>query len=297
MRPEHEFLAGLLPRLQGLEDGVVVPPGDDCAALRWSSGELLLLAVDQLIEGVHYYPDTDPALAGRKLLARNLSDIAAMGGRPLWALSALTFPADRTDAWTDAFVDGMLALADECGVRIIGGDVAAGPTANASLTIAGRVADEHICRRDAAKDGDVLLATGAFGGSLSSGRHLSFPPRLAEGAWLAEEGWTRCMIDVSDGLLTDLRRICVASGLSVVLEEASVPTHVPLPEALTDGEDYELLLTVSASSLEPVLAAWPFATALTPIGRFREGPACEVRNSAGATLRAGGFQHFAGAHS
>jgi thiamine-monophosphate kinase len=292
MRPEHEFLAGLLPRLQGQADGVVLPPGDDCAALRWAPGELLLLAVDQLIEGVHYYPETAPALAGRKLLARNLSDIAAMGGRPLWALSALTFPADRPDAWTDAFVDGMLALADECGVRIIGGDVAAGPTAAASLTIAGRVADAHLCRRDTAQDGNLLMATGAFGGSLPSDRHLTFSPRLAEGAWLAENGWTRCMIDVSDGLLADLGQLCRASGLGAILDESTVPTHVPLPAALTDGEDYELLFAISASQLESLLAAWPFATPLTHIGQFVADSACEIRKPDGSRFAENGYQHF-----
>jgi thiamine-monophosphate kinase len=294
MRPEHEFLAGLLPRLQGLGDGVVLPPGDDCAALRWGPDELLLLAVDQLIEGVHYYPDTDPRLAGRKLLARNLSDIAAMGGRPLWALAALTFPPDRPDAWTDAFVEGMLALADACGVRIIGGDVAAGPTACASLTIAGRVADAHLCRRDAAQDGDLLLATGAFGGSLASGRHLSFAPRLAEGAWLAEGGWTRCMIDVSDGLLTDLGQICAASGLGAVLDDRALLTHVPLPAALLDGEDYELLLAVPAGSLQPLLAAWPFNTPITAIGHFHADADCAVRKPDGAEFAGSGFEHFVG---
>ena len=293
MRPEQNFLADLLPRLGPADDAVILPPGDDCAALRWAPGELLLLAVDQLIEGIHYYPDTDPSLAGRKLLARNLSDIAAMGGRPLWALPALSFPAGRPDAWTDAFMDGMLTLAQDCGVRIIGGDLAAGPVAAGSLTIAGRVEDAHLCRRDAAQAGDLLLATGAFGGSLESGRHLSFCPRLAEGAWLAEGGWTRCMIDVSDGLLTDLRRLCVASGLGAILDPAAIPTHdVPLAAALSDGEDYELLIAISASQLEALQSAWPFATPISVIGAFAEAGDCEVRSPEGKLFERAGFEHF-----
>jgi thiamine-monophosphate kinase len=292
MRAEQDFLADLLPRLGGADESIVLPPGDDCAALRWAPGELLLLAVDQLVEGVHYYPDTDPALAGRKLLARNLSDIAAMGGRPLWALAALAFPADRPDAWVEAFVDGMLALAEARGVRIIGGDVAAAPLATGSLTIVGRVRDEHLCRRDAAAAGDLLLATGSFGDSLASNRHLTFEPRLAEGAWLAEGGWTHCMIDISDGLLTDLRRLCKASALGAVLDPLAIPANGSLAGALSDGEDYELLFAISADRLGALQASWPFATPLTPLGTFVADSACKVRKPDGEAYGHTGFEHF-----
>lgn len=297
---EDAFLAELLPRL-GRD--IPVPPGDDCAAIPWRDGELLLLATDQVAADVHYYgPDaampTPPELAGRKLLARNLSDIAAMAGRPTFALLTLAAPCDVDAGWLRRFTDGVLALAAEHEVALIGGDVSSAGDHVATLTILGTVAADRVCRRDAAQAGDRVVVTGALGGSFASGRHLSFEPRLAEARWLAEQG-VRCLIDISDGLLTDLQRICAASALQARIEEAAIPRHTgcDLAQALADGEDYELLAAVPADTWDELHAAWPFAAGLTAIGRFQptgDGPG--IRSSDGADLasRAGpGFRHFA----
>lgn len=270
---EDTFLAALLPRL-ATGDAIVVPAGDDCAAIEWTDDRLLLLAVDQVAAGIHYQPDCDPALAGRKLLARNLSDIAAMGGRPIYALLALAVQQDCDAAWAEVFADGVLELADTCDVKLIGGDVSAAGSAVASLTIIGDVATGEVCRRSGASATDRLLVTGCFGGSLPTGHHFHFTPRTAEGQWLAAHGVVAAMIDASDGLLKDLGRLCAASGVGAVVDEAAIPLTcidnepVDLSAAWLDGEDYELLLAVPAADVAGVLRDWPFETALTDIGEF-----------------------------
>ena len=277
---EDAFLRALLPRLAG-DPALVVPPGDDCAALAGGRDELLLVAVDQVADDVHYYGPaaavpTSPTLAGRKLLARNLSDIAAMGGTPRFALLALALPRDRERDWLDAFMDGLLALADEWGVRLIGGDLGrASGGAVSSLTILGTVPAAQVCRRNQARPGDRLLVTGRFGGALASGRHLSFTPRLREARWLAEGGYTRCLIDVSDGLLKDLGRVCAASGVQAVVAADAPPRAavggepVTVAAAWTDGEDYELIAAVAPAKMAALRRAWPFETPLTELGECR----------------------------
>lgn len=286
---EDTFLAALLPRL-ATDDSIVVSAGDDCAAIQWTDDRLLLLAVDQVAAGIHYLQDCDPALAGRKLLARNLSDIAAMGGRPMYALLALAVQQDCDAAWAEAFVDGVLELADACGVKLIGGDVCAAGSAVASLTIVGDVATGAVCRRSGASAGDRLLVTGCFGGSLPTGHHFHFTPRTAEGQWLAAHGVVAAMIDVSDGLLKDLGRLCAASGVGAVVDEAAIPLTcidnkpVDLSAAWLDGEDYELLLAVPAGDAAGLLQDWPFETVLSEIGEFVAASSIPLVDSNGRDL-------------
>lgn len=297
---EDRFLAELLPRLTR---DIAVPPGDDCAALAWGDGDLLLLAVDQLVADVHYHGPsaarpTPPELAGRKLLARNLSDIAAMGGRPTHALLTLAAPRDADATWHRRFVDGLLALAAEWDTALIGGDLARAPALVATLTIVGRVAADRVCRRDTARAGQMIVVTGAFGGSLPSGRHLNFTPRLREAAALADAG-CRCLIDVSDGLLQDLSRVARASGLQACIDPDAIPRHpgCDLAAALADGEDYELIAAIDPAAWPALQARWTLDTPLTAIGEWR--PAAPdvplVRDAAGQNLRdrAGrAFRHF-----
>lgn len=305
---ETDFLARLLPRL-AMGPEVVVPPGDDCAAVRWREGRLLLLAVDQVAAGVHYYgrgarqvPPTPPAAAGRKLVARNVSDLAAMGGCPLYALLALAAPRGCPPAWLEAFADGVAEAVAEFGMAMIGGDLCRAGADVASLTVVGEVTEERVMCRHQGRAGELVLATGAFGLSLASGRHLSFPPRLAEGQFLAQH--CRSAIDVSDGLLQDLARLATASGVQARLDASALPRTAwqgriaTLAEALGDGEDYELLATLPAGRWPAVRAAWPFATPLTVIGELQPLPAPDaprVIDAQGTDLVAawrGGFAHF-----
>lgn len=303
---EDAFLQALFPALGPMPPEVVVPPGDDCAAIRVAPDRLLLLAVDQVIGDRHFHLSgaqvASPREAGRKLLARNLSDIAAMGGKPLYALVATAVPPDRDAAWLRAFMDGILDLARETGTVLIGGDLAQAPhDVVTSLTIVGEVAPACVCRRGGARPGDVFFATGAFGASLPTGHHLHFTPRLREGQWLANRGGVHAMMDVSDGLLLDAFRICRASGLRLRLDTAAIPLRTPQTsrqQALTDGEDYELILAVAPEAASQFLADWPFADVrLTRLGGFEAAPVPDVLDAAtGGSLTAGqrlGFDHLA----
>lgn len=306
---EARFLAQLLPRLPVAAE-VVIPPGDDCAAIPFGRDELLLIAVDQVAADTHYYgrdaaAPTPPEQAGRKLLARNLSDIAAMGGIPKYAVLAVAAPADCPESWLTAFADGVIQLAESEGVSLIGGDLGKGDTDVAALTILGTVPKGEVCRRTAGIAEQRLLVTGELGASLETGRHLTFMPRWREGRWLAEQGFTRCMIDLSDGLLADLTRLCDASKLAAELNSAAIPhavsaTHCPvtLEQALTDGEDYELLFTVDADQVELLRQTWPFSVPLTDVGRLKSPgtnrDVGRIYDLAGAEFdpQLFGYQHF-----
>jgi thiamine-monophosphate kinase len=265
----------------------------------------VVLAVDQIVGGRHYVDeplDATPAeQVGRKLLARNLSDIAAMGARPSFGLVAVALPPNRDVDWLNRFLDGILALAREFGVAIVGGDLAAAPHDQvASLTILGEVTRGNLCRRQGAQPGDLFYVTGAFGGAFESGHHLTFQPRCAEGAWLAQNGYVHGMIDVSDGLWLDALRICRASAVGLRLDPDRVPRRsrgVSAAEALSDGEDYELAFGVPPALAQELEHAWPFAgVPLKAVGEFTAAERPEVTGMDGEPLpfdRRPGFDHLA----
>jgi thiamine-monophosphate kinase len=301
---EDQFLESLFARLPPPPQSVVVPPGDDCAAIAVGGGRLLLLAVDQVVGGRHFEITgagaATPEEVGRKLLARNLSDIAAMGGVPKCCLVAVGMSHGRDQQWLRQFFAGLLALAAEYEVDLIGGDLATTPADDVlSLTVTGDVRDRDVVRRSGASAGDALFATGLFGSSLATRHHLLFSPRCREGRWLAENGWAQAMIDVSDGLLLDAQRLCAASKVALELDPEAVPRRTPATSeaaALTDGEDYELLVAIDRERAPELEACWPFADVpLTRIGAFVDGAGPEVVGADGRALlggRTGGWDHF-----
>ena len=240
---ELKILETLLPELPQ-DASVVLGPGDDCAVLETSGDTELLAAVDQLARDIHYTADTPPGLAGEKLLKRNLSDIAAMGGTPRWAL--LTVAAGGRDGrWVLEFCRGVSRCAAKYRVSVAGGDLAGLKTDTevATLTILGEVPAGRAIRRSGARPGDALYVTGEIGNSFASRHHLTFSPRLEEGVFL--RGKATAMLDISDGLLLDARRLARASQADLKLDAALVPLRAGarLPDALSDGEDYELLFS------------------------------------------------------
>ena len=247
--------------------------GDDCAVLAPARGPQLI-TVDPVIYGRHF-DDRVPARAvGAKLLKRNLSDLAAMGGRPTAAVLALTLDARVSVAWLEGFYRGLAACARRYGVPVVGGDIAqADGIVAASLTLVGAATGTRVLTRSGARRGDWIAVTGRLGGSLRTGHHFKFTPRLAEGAWLARRPEVRAMMDVSDGLAKDLHAL-TPRGTVAALDAAALPRRAgcDVRAALVDGEDYELVLAVSAQADLPGLArAWRRAfprTALTFIGRF-----------------------------
>ncbi|MEA2012576.1 MAG: thiamine-phosphate kinase [Verrucomicrobiota bacterium] len=279
---EIKFLNNLFPQLKTTKN-IIVGPGDDCAALKWRGKQLLLVATDQLIAAQHYTPGkTRAAEAGRKLLARNISDIAAMGGTPLYATVCIASGSTYNISFNEKFYSGILEIADELEIAIIGGDLCGISEGHASsLTILGEVAADKIVLRSGSTPGDFLYSTGTFGNSFPTEHHLNFIPRLKEGQWLAEKGFAKSMIDVSDGLLLDILRICRAGKISVELNTDNIPlrtTGLSIEKILTDGEDYELIFAVSPEHSQILEEDWPFKTKLTKIGSFLKSK--EKRHSA-----------------
>lgn len=276
---ERGFIRLLRGMLPGRGD-VAVGAGDDCAVVGFTDADDLVLKSDPVAEGVHFTAGTEPALIGRKALARVLSDFAAMGASPRWALVDFTAPGGTPVDVALGVYGGMAALAREHGVAIVGGDTSCGPAVGLHVFCAGVVPRGAALLRCAAKPGEAVYVTGELGGSFESGRHLSFKPRLAEGAWLRTHGASAC-IDVSDGAASELRHIAEESGVAVELDLAALPFSQEslaspdrIRKALTDGEDFELIFTApdSADFRAAFRAAFP-ETRLSRIGVVRAGPA------------------------
>jgi len=297
---ELEILEKVLPRLPQNAD-TVVGPGDDCAVIRIGD-EWQLLAVDQVVSNVHYVPgQTTPQAIAAKLLKRNLSDIAAMGGTPHCALLTLAGNIDDGQWYLDFFA-GLTDTAKQYQVAVSGGDIASLPagcppaTMVATLTITGKVLPDRLCLRRNAQPGQVIMGTGRFGNSFASQHHLNFTPRLAEAQFLAGR-FTVCMLDVSDGLLLDLGRIAQASEVGMELDVNAIPLRAgaTIPAALGDGEDYELLFTVDSDQVEILRWEWPFDLPVTVLGRVTAAHPGLVFDGNGGNLFASnysGFQHL-----
>ncbi len=253
--------------------------GDDCAVLPPCPGRLLL-TVDPVIYGEHFDDKVPPRGVGEKLFKRNLSDIAAMGGRPRAAVVALALgPHVRLD-WLEGFFRGLAAVSRRHRVPVVGGDVARHDGGIvATLTLVGVPAGPRVVTRTGARLGDWIFVTGRLGGSLASGHHYRFAPRLAEGAWLAGRPEVRAMLDVSDGLAKDLHALTPA-GAEPALDAAALPCRpgCDLRAALCDGEDYELVLAVAGKTDGAAfLKAWRRVfprTRLSCIGRFVRRGGC-----------------------
>jgi thiamine-monophosphate kinase len=253
------------------------------------------MTVDPVIFGRHFDAAVPPAAVGAKLLKRNLSDIAAMGGRPRAAVVSLCLDRSTRVRWLREFHRGLATTARRHGVTLVGGDVAEAPGALiASLTLLGDSDGTRVLTRQGARPGDWIAVTGRLGGSLTSGHHHRFTPRLAEGRWLARRPEIRAMMDVSDGLAKDLAAL-TPPGARAALDLATIPRRrgCTLAAALGDGEDYELLCAIGSRANLPALqGAWRrrFPTLpLTVIGKFVRNPGSRT---APATLPALGYEHL-----
>jgi thiamine-monophosphate kinase len=248
-------------------DQVVVGPGDDAAVVRTPPGDTLLVTVDQLIERRHFDPGTPVDLIARKAVARSISDIAAMGGVPFVGLATGAIPPGFDHE--RQLVDALHRWAEHWRMPLVGGDVAAttGPL-TLTVTAIGRPAtDEKGAMlgpylRSTARPGDDIFVTGVLGGSLASGWHLRFEPRLAEAALIARDlgPHLHALIDISDGLGRDGARVGRASGVVLEIDAARLPMREGVDDwrrAAGDGEDYELLLTASADrEVDPAKTTW-----------------------------------------
>jgi thiamine-monophosphate kinase len=270
----------------------------------------LLFKTDAVVEGIHFAPDTPPASVGHKAIARCLSDIAAMGGRPESAVVTLGLPSERAASWAEAVYSGLTALAAKYRVALVGGETTACPEhAFISVALLGSVDAGRAVLRSGARSGDAIFVTGELGGSLT-GKHLTFEPRLEEAQWLSRQFEIHSMIDLSDGLAEDLRHVLQASGVGAELLAEAVPisraakvaarqshgTKSALTAALSDGEDFELLFTVAAADAVPLLDQWKAASLGLPlgcIGRITSEPGLRLRDRKGVSpLTQRGYSHF-----
>jgi thiamine-monophosphate kinase len=285
----------LIARIQKLarRDGhqIVRGIGDDCAVLRRQSGEELVITTDLLIEGTHFSHEWHSAdSVGHKCLSRGLSDIAAMGADPIAAFLSLGLPASLPQKWVDDFLRGFLRLAKHYNVTLAGGDIAESKSGIvADVMVVGSVPRGKAILRSGARPGDIIYVTGALGGSAATlqqlmrskhtrsrlgSRHFYPEPRIAVARYLREKRLATSMIDISDGLSTDLAHICEESGArrnkragslgaSIVADLVPIANGADLNLALYGGEDYELLFTAGKSARVPVEIA---GVAVTEIG-------------------------------
>jgi thiamine-monophosphate kinase len=292
-----------LARLVGTSDDIVVGIGDDAAVVRLEGlRDDLLLTSDAVIEGTHFLPTARAERVGHKAVGRVLSDFAAVGGEPLWALVDLVAPPSISWNRLEKAYRGAAKLAAKYGLAIVGGDTAQGSRFELHVFGVGRVPRGAAVLRSGAQVGDIIYVTGALGGSLQ-GRHLDFEPRVEEGLWLREAPWARAMIDVSDGLARDLGHIVEESRVGAELDAEAIPISpqarkfggAALPHALFDGEDFELLFTVAPEKRAAFESCWreTFRLPCTAIGRIVRRKGLWLRKAGRMTrLPLGGFEHF-----
>lgn len=289
-------------RRVGPHPRVPVGIGDDAALVKLSSEPGTLVTVDMLMEGTDFtFPPATPRLAGWKALAVNLSDIAAMAGRPTACVVCVALPKGRGVEFARELQQGIEELAREFDVAIAGGDTNAwdGPLV-VSITVFGEVVGRGPVRRNGARPGDWIFVTGGCGGSIH-GRHLAFVPRVREALALNEAAELHAMIDVSDGLAADLHHVLDESGVGAIVEAAAIPIHTdvqndgtpPLAHALGDGEDFELVFTVSADDGAALIARPPSGVTLTRIGAITTDPQRILRHANGTQtpLPRAGWEH------
>jgi thiamine-monophosphate kinase len=321
---EFDLIELIRQRTEQARDDVRLGIGDDAAVLAVPAGQELVVAIDTLVEGVHFPRGTDPADIGWKALAVNLSDLAAMGASPAWALLGLTLPqADR--GFVEAFVDGFSRLAGAHRLALVGGDTTRGPL-TVSVVVHGFVPPGKALTRAGARAGDAVLVTGTLGDAAAGLNvlqqlrrdgddrdklrdylieRLNRPtPRLAAGVALREQA--HACVDVSDGLLADLGHVCVASGVGAEIDAALLPRSsallglyddaTALQFALGGGDDYELCFCVPPQRLSQVQADLSrLGCGVTRIGRIVAGTGVRVRGHDGGWLEPGtpGWEHFA----
>lgn len=284
---------------------VPVPAGDDLAVLTWAPQDLLIVGVDQVLDGVHFDSAVHaPRQIGRKVMNRNLSDCAAMACLPAAAVATVALPAGVGVPYAQELYLGLREAGEMFDCRIVGGDTGswAGKLV-VTVTILGRSAGVAPITRGGAKPGDDIYVTGPLGGSIL-GRHMTFTPRIALARELAATGAVTAMIDLSDGISRDLKHVCDQSGTGAILDAPAIPIHPDarelaktdgrdaLDHALDDGEDYELLLTARPTAADVFL---PFIRSgqIHRIGQMAAAPGIwlNMRNGELAPLEPRAWEH------
>ncbi|RJG05310.1 thiamine-phosphate kinase [Noviherbaspirillum cavernae] len=320
MLSEFDLIAQFFTRSRRQHRNVALGIGDDCALVTPAAGMQLAISTDMLVEGRHFFPGADPQMLGHKCLAVNLSDLAAMGAKPLAFTLALALPEARPD-WLAPFAKGLLALADEHGCELIGGDTTKGPL-NICITVFGEVPPGQALRRDAAQAGDDIWISGSLGDARlalagyrgdimlddatqhTAGERMHAPtPRVELGLSLRDIA--HAAIDISDGLAGDLGHILERSRTGAILDVDQLPAGPMLARhaleirrrfTLAGGDDYELCFTAPSGKRDAVIAAASSCnTAVTRVGSIDAAPGLRLRDANGAPLDLplASFDHFA----
>ena len=276
-----------------LGEDVVAGAGDDCAVITNNDSQsYLLLKIDCVIEGIHYMKLTPPSAVGYKALSRAISDIAAMGGTPKHAMISLSLRPECNVSYVNSLYHGLLKASSPYNISIVGGETAScgkNGTPSVTVSLTGEVRKDHCCFRSQGKSENALFVTGKLGKSLN-GHHLRFTPRIEEAQWVTKKFKPTAMMDLSDGLASDLPRLAKSSNCGYSIETKTIPRTrgASIKEALCDGEDYELLFAISSKNCKNLETAWlkKFPSlALTRIGKL------SPKGTANPDLK-GGWKHF-----
>lgn len=290
---------GLIARIKRLikkpSRSVIVGSGDDCAVLAFDKSRYQLFTCDMLVEGVDFKRTDDPYLIGRKALAVTLSDIAACAGVPQYFLVSIALPKYTKLSFVDRLSRGMLDLARRYKVDLVGGDVSSGEKLTIDISMLGAVEKKYLLLRSGAKKGDIVFVSGSLGGTIT-GKHFSFTPRIKEARSLARKYKVHAMIDISDGLLQDMRHILDTSKVGAILYEELIPVAKAAPsrrDALYAGEDFELLFSLPLKEARRLIEQKK--KAFFPIGEIVDkNQGLKVIDIRGreVRLKTEGFTHF-----
>lgn len=294
---------GLIERLAKkikADKTVVKGIGDDCAVIKLSEQNYALLTIDMLIEGVHFkIKEATPFQIGWKALGCGLSDIASMGGVAKYAVISLGLPPKLSVEFVDGIYKGMATLGRRFGVNLVGGDTDSSRAFVIDVAVLGFVEPRNLATRDGAKVGDIICVTDSLGGSYKSKKHLKFVPRIKEARALVSNYKINSMIDLSDGLSTDLSHIAKESKVGACIYKELVPISkgASLDAALNEGEDFELLFTVSVAEARRLSAKKPsgIEVPITQIGEIvdkKMGLKIIDRFGRVSDLKPKGFRHF-----
>jgi thiamine-monophosphate kinase len=269
--------------------------GDDTAVIKWDSKKYLLFTTDTLVEGIHFNTNQNPIYVGRKALAISVSDIAAMGGIPKFALISLALPKRLSLHYFNALYKGIFKIAKEFYIKIVGGNISESPVITLSSSLIGFVEKKNLVLRNGAKEQDIIFLTGKVGGSLTSFRHLTFQPRIKIARYLVKKYKIHSMIDISDGLISDLGKLLKESQKGAILYEEAIPLNKRAKDfkyALYEGEDFELLFTVSLKEARRLLSDKKFI--FYPIGKVtkRKGLLLLNKDNRPRKIKVQGYEHF-----
>ncbi|MBN1527043.1 MAG: thiamine-monophosphate kinase [Candidatus Omnitrophica bacterium] len=283
-----------------LDSSVIHGAGDDTAVIKWTKDKDLLFTCDMLVEGVHFrLAKATPRQIGWKALCRNVSDIAAMGGVPRYALVSASLRPGLPLSFADGLYKGLRSAADRFGVNLVGGDMCHAGKIVIDVSLIGEAEKKGLVTRSGARKGDLIFVTGAVGGSIK-GKHLNFTPRLEEARRLVKNFRINAMIDVSDGLVLDLWRILDASGAGARIYQNTIPVSkdaASFEKAIYAGEDFELLFTMGVKEAKRFFRTElaRMKTPVTLIGEVldkKDGYTLVTKDGVRKRLKAKGYLHF-----